>query len=82
MAKTFSCAMSRLTARAADAYFFCVAEWGGADVKLVARSDSRTAPSREARVSLCPRVDEAHIFDAETGARLERDRGDVDGGRS
>jgi len=56
----------------ADAYVFCVAEYGGEDVKLVARSESRGAPSREERVSLCPRVDEAHIFDAESGERLER----------
>jgi multiple sugar transport system ATP-binding protein len=56
----------------ADAYVFCVAQYGGQDVKLVARSESRVAPSREERVSLCPRVDEAHIFDAESGERLER----------
>jgi multiple sugar transport system ATP-binding protein len=56
----------------ADAYVFCVAEYGGEDVKLVARSASRGAPSREERVSLCPRVDEAHIFDAESGERLQR----------
>jgi multiple sugar transport system ATP-binding protein len=54
----------------ADAYVFCVAEYGGETVKLVARSDSKRAPEREAKVSLCPRVDEAHVFDAETGARL------------
>ena len=56
----------------ADAYVFCVAEQGGETIKLVARSDSRRAPEREARVSLRPRMDEAHIFDAESGARLER----------
>ena len=55
----------------ADSYVFCVAEYGGEQVKLVARTDSRSAPEREARVSLCPRVNEAHVFDAETGARLE-----------
>src|SRR6186997_2259579 len=54
----------------ADSYVFCVAEYGGEQVKLVARSDSRSAPEREAMVSLCPRVDEAHVFDAATGARL------------
>jgi multiple sugar transport system ATP-binding protein len=54
----------------ADAYVFCVAEYGGDTVKLVARSDSRRAPEREARVSLCPRIDEAHVFDAATGTRL------------
>jgi multiple sugar transport system ATP-binding protein len=55
----------------ADAYIFCVADYGGEQVKLVARSDARTAPEREARVSLCPRMDEAHVFDAGTGLRLE-----------
>ena len=55
----------------ADSYVFCVAEHGGEQIKLVARSDTRRAPEREAEVSLCPRVDEAHVFDAATGARLE-----------
>jgi multiple sugar transport system ATP-binding protein len=55
----------------ADAYVFCVADFGGEQIKLVARSNSRHVPEREAKVSICPRVDEAHVFDAETGARLE-----------
>jgi multiple sugar transport system ATP-binding protein len=55
----------------ADAYVFCVADYGGEQIKLVARSDSRNAPVREAKVSLCPRVQEAHVFDSATGARLE-----------
>jgi multiple sugar transport system ATP-binding protein len=55
----------------ADAYVFCVAEHGGETIKLVARSEARRAPAREAKVSLCPRVDEAHVFDAATGSRLE-----------
>jgi multiple sugar transport system ATP-binding protein len=55
----------------ADAYVFCVADHGGEQVKLVARSEARRAPEREAMVSLCPRVDEAHLFDAATGVRLE-----------
>jgi multiple sugar transport system ATP-binding protein len=55
----------------ADAYVFCVAEHGGEQVKLVARTESRRAPEREAKVSLSPRLDEAHVFDAETGLRLE-----------
>jgi multiple sugar transport system ATP-binding protein len=55
----------------ADAYVFCVADHGGEQIKLVARTDSRHVPEREANVSLCPRVDEAHVFDAATGARLE-----------
>ena len=44
---------------------------GGEPIKLVARTETRSAPEREAKVSLCPRVDEAHFFDAETGLRLE-----------
>jgi multiple sugar transport system ATP-binding protein len=55
----------------ADAYVFCVADYRGEEIKLVARSDSRHVPEREAKVSICPRVDEAHVFDAVTGARLE-----------
>jgi multiple sugar transport system ATP-binding protein len=56
----------------ADAHVFCVAEYAGETVKLVARSDARRAPNREQTVSLCPRVDEAHVFDAASGERLER----------
>jgi multiple sugar transport system ATP-binding protein len=55
----------------ADAYVFCVADHGGQQVKLAARTQARGAPEREATVSLCPRMDEAHVFDAETGLRLE-----------
>ena len=55
----------------ADAYVFCVADHGGEQVKLVARTESRRAPGREAKVSLSPRVEEAHLFDAATGMRLE-----------
>jgi multiple sugar transport system ATP-binding protein len=54
----------------ADAYVFCVAEYRGESVKLVARSVARLAPAREQAVSLCPRVDEAHLFDASSGERL------------
>jgi multiple sugar transport system ATP-binding protein len=55
----------------ADAYVFCVADYGGEQIKLVARSNARHVPEREAKVSICPRVDEAHVFDAATGARLQ-----------
>jgi multiple sugar transport system ATP-binding protein len=55
----------------ADAYVFCVADHGGEQVRLVARTEARRVPEREASVSLCPRVDEAHLFDAATGLRLE-----------
>jgi multiple sugar transport system ATP-binding protein len=54
----------------ADAYVFCVAELPGGDMKLVARTDTRGAPERGARVVLKPKPDEAHIFDPATGERL------------
>jgi multiple sugar transport system ATP-binding protein len=57
----------------ADAHVFCVAELLGEQVKLVARTDIRRAPERGARVALRPRPEEAHLFDAETGERLEKD---------
>jgi multiple sugar transport system ATP-binding protein len=56
----------------ADAHIFCVADWAGESIKLVARSDARGAPAREESVSLCPRVDEAHVFDGQSGERLGR----------
>jgi multiple sugar transport system ATP-binding protein len=55
----------------ADAYVFCAADHQGEPVRLVARTEARAAPEREARVSLCPRGEDAHFFDAETGLRLE-----------
>jgi multiple sugar transport system ATP-binding protein len=54
----------------ADAYVFCVAELSGGETKLVARTDTRGAPERGARVVLKPKPDEAHIFDPATGERL------------
>jgi multiple sugar transport system ATP-binding protein len=50
----------------ADAYVFCACEPG----RLVARVDARRTPSQGERVSLRPRSDEAHLFDAATGERL------------
>jgi multiple sugar transport system ATP-binding protein len=50
----------------ADAYVFCATELA----RLVARVDARRVPERGERVALRPRPDEAHLFDAETGARL------------
>jgi multiple sugar transport system ATP-binding protein len=55
----------------ADAFVFCVADVAGEETKLVARTETRRAPEREARVRLRPRPGEAHLFDAETGARLD-----------
>jgi multiple sugar transport system ATP-binding protein len=56
----------------ADAFVFCTAEVGGASTRLVARTEARLAPAQGERISLRPRPDQAHLFDAETGARLER----------
>jgi multiple sugar transport system ATP-binding protein len=55
----------------ADAYVFCSAELGGETAKLVARVDVRRRPERGERVALRPLPGEAHLFDAESGARLD-----------
>src|SRR5262245_31217580 len=55
----------------ADAYVFCAADHQGESVRLVARTEARSAPEREAKVSLCPRGEDAHFYYAETGLRLE-----------
>jgi multiple sugar transport system ATP-binding protein len=54
----------------ADAYVFCSAEISGKQTRLVARTEVRDAPQQGEHVSLHPRADEAHLFDAETGERL------------
>jgi multiple sugar transport system ATP-binding protein len=54
----------------ADAYVFCVAEVAGETTKLVARSDARQRPRRGAQVMLKPLPDEAHLFRADTGERM------------
>jgi multiple sugar transport system ATP-binding protein len=55
----------------ADAYVFCVAEIGHRSTRLVARTDARRVPAQGARVALRPLPNEAHLFDSETGVRLE-----------
>jgi multiple sugar transport system ATP-binding protein len=55
----------------ADAFVFCSAELGGAATRLVARTDARRVPERGDAVRLHALGDEAHVFDAETGERLE-----------
>jgi multiple sugar transport system ATP-binding protein len=55
----------------ADAFVFCSAELGGETTKLVARIEVRRAPKQGDRVNLRPRAEEAHVFDAESGERLE-----------
>jgi len=54
----------------ADAFVFCVTELDGETTKLVARTEARRAPERGSQVSLRPRAEEAHLFDAESGERL------------
>jgi multiple sugar transport system ATP-binding protein len=54
----------------ADAYVFCSAQVHGESTRLVARTEARGVPARGAAVTLRVRPDEAHLFDAETGARL------------
>jgi multiple sugar transport system ATP-binding protein len=56
----------------ADAYVFCASEVAGETTKLVARVDSRHVPARGERVALRPRGDEAHLFDPETGERIDQ----------
>jgi multiple sugar transport system ATP-binding protein len=57
----------------ADAYVFCAAqlEEGAHDTRLVARTEARNSPAQGDRVTLRMRPDEAHVFDPETGERLE-----------
>jgi multiple sugar transport system ATP-binding protein len=55
----------------ADAYAFCDVELPGGPMRMVARVDARHPPARDARVTLRPRLEEAHLFDAATGTRLE-----------
>ena len=56
----------------ADAFVFCAAEVGGRPTKLVARASAAAAPDRGERVALRAKPEEAHLFDTETGERLER----------
>ncbi len=51
----------------ADAFVFCATELG----RLVARTETRRAPERGSRVTLKPRPEEAHLFAAEDGSRLD-----------
>jgi multiple sugar transport system ATP-binding protein len=54
----------------ADAFVFCSADVDGEQTRLVARTDVRSAPQQGERVSLRPRSEEAHLFDAQSGERL------------
>jgi multiple sugar transport system ATP-binding protein len=55
----------------ADAYVFCVADVGGENTRLVARTEARRAPERGERIALRPRGEEAHLFDSVSGERLD-----------
>jgi multiple sugar transport system ATP-binding protein len=55
----------------ADAYAFCMAELPGGETRLVARTDGRHPPPSGARVALRPRFEEAHLFDPDSGLRLD-----------
>ena len=55
----------------ADVYAFCLAQLPAGEARLVARTEARHAPERGERVSLRPRMEEAHLFDVGSGARLE-----------
>jgi multiple sugar transport system ATP-binding protein len=55
----------------ADAYVFCLAELGGAETKLVARVDVRRVPRRGERLALAPSAEDVHVFDADSGLRLD-----------
>jgi multiple sugar transport system ATP-binding protein len=55
----------------ADAYVFCAARLGDATTRLVARTEAKTAPERGDRIALRVRPEEAHLFDAQSGERLD-----------
>jgi multiple sugar transport system ATP-binding protein len=55
----------------ADAYAFCLGEVDGRETKLVARADARRPPAIGERLTLAVRPGEVHLFDAESGDRLE-----------
>jgi multiple sugar transport system ATP-binding protein len=54
----------------ADAFVFCSAEIGGAETRLVARTEARRAPAQGELITLRVRGEEAHLFDVETGERV------------
>jgi multiple sugar transport system ATP-binding protein len=56
----------------ADAYVFCTADLAGEQTRLVARVDTRRPPQRGDRIALRPLAGEVHVFDAESGERLQR----------
>jgi multiple sugar transport system ATP-binding protein len=55
----------------ADAYAFCTAVLPEGETRLIARADARRPPAQGESVHLRPLFEEAHLFDAETGERLD-----------
>jgi multiple sugar transport system ATP-binding protein len=55
----------------ADAYAFCTAALPEGETRLIARADARHPPALGESVHLRPLFEEAHLFDAETGERLD-----------
>jgi multiple sugar transport system ATP-binding protein len=57
----------------ADAYVFCTAQLSenGVRTRLVARTQARGAPRQGDRIALRIRPGEAHVFDSESGERVE-----------
>ncbi len=54
----------------ADSYVFCSADLECGPVNLVARVDTRSAPARDARISIRLRTAEAHLFEPGSGERI------------
>jgi ABC-type sugar transport system ATPase subunit len=55
----------------ADAHAFCEVELPTGPARMIARVDARRPPAQDERVSLRPRLEEARVFDAASGRRLE-----------
>ena len=53
-----------------DAHVFCRAEVGGESTRLVVRSEARRAPAQGESVTLRPSAEDVHVFDPESGLRL------------
>ena len=57
----------------ADGYLYCEAEIGGTTTELVARVDGRDHPHKGDKVVLTPIDRHVHVFDTNTGTRLNRE---------
>jgi len=55
----------------ADAYIYGSAELGGKTQMVVVRVDGRTPPARGARINIAPNLQHVHLFDTESGLRLD-----------